>query len=570
MPNLPPAARCAALYRVSTARQAVTRDADDESLPLQRNAIRAFVTEHPGWTLVAEFAEEGISAFRTATADRDILQDVLRQARLGQFDMLLVFKADRLSRQAFEYPFILSALQKTGVQVVSVADEPGGKDLKTDGQYDKLLRFLEGWQAETESVNTSIRVTERMRQLAQQGPWWSGGRPPYGYRFDKTASPVPLVVDDAEAATVRQIFAWYLDEGLGGPSIIRRLSAQDSRTRHGAQWHILTMYRIMCNPVLTGRLRYGNTSRQRNHSMVKRLHDLSGVILSPVVPSLIIIPQDRWEQAMARLASYNRRDAAPPVVSARADRGPLLLTGLARCGGCGNGFQTHQHHERRRRKAGMVIYRHLYYQCQTAAAKGSHACPGQHQYSRRKVEPAVLAAVRRTLTALDTTAVIAEARRYAEQTVWQQTARADRWRRQLQEARQLQDAWAQRLNALLLHPDQSPYTEDFAAAQLRDAQARMAAAEAELAQIDAARQNLEAQRARLDAFLAAAPRWWDRFLAAEPRQQRQLLRHILERVELRREGFTLYYRVTPDALGEAGGPSVRWSTIDRWAGGAIS
>lgn len=43
---------------------------------------------------------------------------------------------------------------------------------------DKFVRFLEGWQAETESKNTSLRVSEAMQQLAKQGKWSVGGPRP--------------------------------------------------------------------------------------------------------------------------------------------------------------------------------------------------------------------------------------------------------------------------------------------------------------------------------------------------------------------------------------------------------
>ena len=86
MDNLQPPQRCAALYRVSTPRQ-ITRDAQtDETLPVQRAAIRAFVQDHPGWSLVAEYREEGVSAYRNAAAARDVLQNALRDAANDAFD----------------------------------------------------------------------------------------------------------------------------------------------------------------------------------------------------------------------------------------------------------------------------------------------------------------------------------------------------------------------------------------------------------------------------------------------------------------------------------------------------
>lgn len=98
------------------------------------------------------------------------------------WQVLVVYKADRLSRNSFEYPVVLDRFSRIGCEVWSVKDAVGGKLLALDTRMDKFVRFLEGWQAETESKNTSIRVSEAMLQLAKQGKW-SGGPTPYGYRL---------------------------------------------------------------------------------------------------------------------------------------------------------------------------------------------------------------------------------------------------------------------------------------------------------------------------------------------------------------------------------------------------
>ncbi|HWI61146.1 MAG TPA: recombinase family protein, partial [Symbiobacteriaceae bacterium] len=134
----------AAIYRVSTERQ-VRRDGE-ESLPVQRTAVRQFVAGRPGWTLVREYAEEGVSGFKRSAEERDVLQAALRDARAGQWQALVVFKADRLSRNAFEYPVVIDRFRRLGVVVWSVTEGL----LALDTQMDKFIRFLEGWQAETE------------------------------------------------------------------------------------------------------------------------------------------------------------------------------------------------------------------------------------------------------------------------------------------------------------------------------------------------------------------------------------------------------------------------------------
>ncbi|MCY0884769.1 MAG: recombinase family protein [Firmicutes bacterium] len=555
--------RCAALYRVSTPRQAQARTEEDESLPLQRLAVRRFVEQHPGWELVREFAEEGVSAFKRSSAERDILQDVLRAAAQGAFTVLLVFKADRLSRQAMEYPFILSALHRAGVRVIAVADAAGGRELAVDGQYDKLLRFLEGWQAETESVNTAIRVSARMRQLAEQGQW-TGGRAPYGYRFDPARRPVPLTLDPEEAHWLRQAFAWYLDEQVGTPTIAARLNSLGYRQRNGRPWTDAQLRRAMQNPIVTGRLAYGRTYTEGRKRRQRGAHDFTDVILSNPIPDLVLISQERWEAAMDRMAHYNARRARHLPRHSRADAGPLLLTGIARCAHCGGPLVGTKVYTTKPHKAlGQKRYFHQAYLCQTKATRGTGACDGQRTYSAKRVERTVLAALQHTLGQLDTAALVAEVRRQAQDRLASRQDREGALRRALAEAERLKAAWLERLDQHLLHPERSLYSEAVLAEKVREAEARVAAARAELEQLAAEAQDLEAQRASLDRFLATLPDWWRRFLAAPRSRQKALLRHLLERVVVGRDGIDLHYRVDLAAL-TGQGAALAWRDRARW------
>lgn len=81
--------KVAAIYRVSTEKQ--VRREGDESIPVQRVAVREFVARQPGWSLVQEYAEEGVSGFKVSASDRDVLQQAFRDARAGLWQALPVW-----------------------------------------------------------------------------------------------------------------------------------------------------------------------------------------------------------------------------------------------------------------------------------------------------------------------------------------------------------------------------------------------------------------------------------------------------------------------------------------------
>lgn len=72
---------------------------------MQRQACQAFA-ESNGWTIIKELYEKGISGFKTPVANREVLQQIKKDAELKKFDILLVFMFDRLGRRDSETPFL--------------------------------------------------------------------------------------------------------------------------------------------------------------------------------------------------------------------------------------------------------------------------------------------------------------------------------------------------------------------------------------------------------------------------------------------------------------------------------
>ena len=79
------ARRVYCLYRVSTLGQV-----EKDDIPMQKEACREFVQQHPGWEIVKEFSEKGVSGFKVSAKDRDAIQEIQRDALQNKFDILLV------------------------------------------------------------------------------------------------------------------------------------------------------------------------------------------------------------------------------------------------------------------------------------------------------------------------------------------------------------------------------------------------------------------------------------------------------------------------------------------------
>ena len=130
------------LYRVSTKSQVDYVDTDthsEEDIPVQRIDCHQFCDQKQ-WTIVREFQEAAVSAYFTPTFGREAIQQILAAAMNHEFDVLLVFTLDRLSRRDYEFPMLIEQMTENGISVWSVKDGECSYRTPTD----RLLVYLAG------------------------------------------------------------------------------------------------------------------------------------------------------------------------------------------------------------------------------------------------------------------------------------------------------------------------------------------------------------------------------------------------------------------------------------------
>ena len=237
------------LYRVSTLGQV-----EKDDIPMQKQFCREFVRQHPGWEIVKEFSEKGVSGFKVSAKDRDAIQEIQRDALQNKFDILLVFMFDRLGRREDETPFVVEWFVKNGIEVWSAKE---GQQ-RFDTHVDKLLNYIRYWQASGESIKTSVRTKTRMEQLTQEGHF-TGGCIPFGYRLEhkgrtnkRNQDVGDLVNDPDEAEIVKLIFQKYLCEGYGAQRLCRYLAEQGIQTEKDATYRLLQSTASLRTPFTLG------------------------------------------------------------------------------------------------------------------------------------------------------------------------------------------------------------------------------------------------------------------------------------------------------------------------------
>src|SRR3712207_1324797 len=151
----------------------------------------------------------------------------------------------------FPYTTLFRSLQKHGAEVVFL-DRPMSRD-----PHDQLLLQIRGAVAEYERT----LITERMRRgrlhKLHAGTLLPWTRPPYGYRLDpeRPRDPGGVRVEEAEAAVVRDLFAWFADEGATILAMTQRLARLGIVSPRGHRtWNASALRDVLTNPTYLGQV----------------------------------------------------------------------------------------------------------------------------------------------------------------------------------------------------------------------------------------------------------------------------------------------------------------------------
>ncbi len=214
-PNQP--RRCAIYTRVSSDQGL---EQDFNSLDAQREACEAYIKSQAseGWILARGRYDDG--GFSGGSLARPALQQLLDAVRANKFDIIVVYKVDRLTRSLADFAKLVELFDAQGVSFVSVTQSFNTTTSMGRLTLNVLLSF-----AQFEREVTGERIRDKIAASKKKGIW-VGGVLPLGYEVKDRKL---LIVED-EAATVRLIFKRYL--ALGSMlALLAELRERGIRTR---------------------------------------------------------------------------------------------------------------------------------------------------------------------------------------------------------------------------------------------------------------------------------------------------------------------------------------------------
>ena len=298
----------------------------------------------------------------TGTNDlRPDFQRMIKDSSKHQWDMVLVYKLDRFSRDKYESTIHKHTLKENGVKLVSamenIPDSPEGIILES---------LLEGMN-QYYSAELSQKVLRGMRESYLKGNY-TGGILLYGFNvIDKK-----VIIDEQEGPIVKEIFAKFA-QGYTVVEIADNLKTRGIRTKKGEYLIDKKIYRMLGNTKYTGKVRHGDT------------------VYSNIYPQLI---DERTWQAVQKIRNANKH-----LPGQKKDIYEFILSGKLICGDCKQkmvGISGTSH----------TGAKHYYYTCLSRPRK-RRPC-GLHSVGKQYLEDAVINTTWRFLSDKETVRKIAE------------------------------------------------------------------------------------------------------------------------------------------------------------------
>lgn len=293
-----------AIYvRVSTARQ----DQEGYSIPLQKERLFAFC-KAKGWVVAGLFVDPGHSG---SSLDRPGIIKLVEGVEAGKFDVVLVYKLDRLSRSQKDTLFLIEdVFMANNTDFVSMQES-----FDTGTIYGRAMVGILSVFAQMERETITERTLMGRAGRAEEGLWHGGGTDPIGYDYIDGE----LVINESEAEQVREVYALYAD-GFSVTEITRRMEGRT--TKHGDWSHTSTVGNVLDNPLYAGTVHFDGVRGPGKHT--------------PIVPADV----DR----KVKLRRERLRHAEAAGDSA------FMLTGLIYCASCGARYFANK------RPNGKVVY----------------------------------------------------------------------------------------------------------------------------------------------------------------------------------------------------------------------
>lgn len=333
------------------------------------------------------FEDEGFSGKNT---NRPKFQTMMKRIEKKEFDAVVCYRLDRISRSTKDFTDIIETLNKYGVDFISMRDK-----FDTSTPTGRAMMLMSSVFSQLERETIAERIQDNMRELAKTGRWL-GGISPTGYKSKplekltidgKKKSSSMLEIVEKEIIVVKKIYSTFLEtNSLSATNAYMLQSGIKSKRNNDFSRH--TIKNILRNPVymiadsdareyferfdveifadrerfdgVHGIMAYNKTAQK--YGEANKLKDIADWIISVGAHEGLISGQD-WIKVQAMLDNNKSKAYRKPRSHT------ALLSGLLRCANCG-AFMRPKQTTRDNADGGKTYY----YMCETKEESKRHLC----------------------------------------------------------------------------------------------------------------------------------------------------------------------------------------------------
>ncbi|MET9727159.1 recombinase family protein [Streptomyces zaomyceticus] len=267
----------------------------------QEQACRE-LCERLGWSVLKVYPENDVSASTTSRQRRPQYAELLRDARAGLLDGVVVYSVDRLTRRISELSGFLDEQKEHGFAFATTE----GEDTSSAGG--RMILAIKGAVAQQETERMSERINSSLLQRREQGKPHAGGKRQFGFRAESAFQEL----DEAETELIREGWAMLTSSTPCTPGDVARYwNSEGSVTPQGGAWTIQSVKRVYRSERTGGIITYKG-------------QDIGDSVYGAP------LTRRQWETVRAVL------DRRSTPAAQGAGRRKHLYSGFLRCGTCGS------------------------------------------------------------------------------------------------------------------------------------------------------------------------------------------------------------------------------------------
>ena len=292
---------------------------DNYSIPEQIDRMQKYCDARD-WIVYKIYTDSGFSG---SNIERPGLQQMIKDAESGKFDLVLVYKLDRLSRSQKDTLYLIEdVFDKHGVAFASMTE-----NFDTSTAHGKFIIGILAVFAQLEREKIRERTMIGKDSRAKEGKWHGSRWVPTGYDYIDGE----LVPNEYEVMQIKEIAELFLKR-TPVRTIANMMTEKGYKHKHG-DWDAKTIRRVLSNPANIGMIKHRDEYYQGQHQPIldKKTFDKIQVIM-----------EERKEQYGTEHRSHK-----------------TLLGGLLFCKHCGGRFARQSNGKGKR----------LYYACYSRSKK---------------------------------------------------------------------------------------------------------------------------------------------------------------------------------------------------------